>query len=452
MLDRFELEFLRRLIAEGGKLRGSWTESGIAEISGLAEVDSPRAVVLDVTAEPPRWLTGAQMSADGLLRFRAEAARSYLAVSSQAVLRPQVRERTASLLQSERNQADYLVIGPQAFLDAAEPLLEHRRSQGLRVRPVPVEEIYMEFGFGETTPKAIRDFLAFAYHRWQSPSPRYVLLLGDATYDYKNYLQTGVVNHVPPLMIKTRYMWTASDPAYASVNGDDILPDLAIGRLPAASVDEVRLLTEKILAYETGQASLSAPVVLVTDNPDTAGNFTADAEEIASTLLANRPVRKIYLDRLGTAPTRAAILEAFDEGASLTSYLGHGGIHLWADENLFNIWQIDSLSPQPQQPLLLTMSCLNGLFHFPYFDSLSEALLKADGKGAIAAFSPSGLSLNTPAHRYHKALLKEIFDNRHERLGDAILAAQQAYTATGAFPELLSIYHLLGDPALRLPH
>ncbi len=31
-----------------------------------------------------------------------------------------------------------------------------------------------------------------------------------------------------------------------------------------------------------------------------------------------------------------------------------------------------------------------------------------------------------------------------------ILAAQRAYAETGAFPELLSIYHLLGDPALKI--
>jgi hypothetical protein len=58
-----------------------------------------------------------------------------------------------------------------------------------------------------------------------------------------------------------------------------------------------------------------------------------------------------------------------------------------------------------QQPLLLTMSCLNGYYHFPYFNALSEELVKAEGKDAIAAFSPSGLSLNDPAHRYHEALL-----------------------------------------------
>jgi hypothetical protein len=96
------------------------------------------------------------------------------------------------------------------------------------------------------------------------------------------------------------------------------------------------------------------------------------------------------------------------------------------------------------------MNCLNGYFHFPYFDSLAEELVKAEGKGAIAAFSPSGLSLNDAAHRYHKALLQEIFDGRHERLGDAVLAAQEAYAGTGAMTELLAIYHLFGDPALKL--
>jgi hypothetical protein len=50
------------------------------------------------------------------------------------------------------------------------------------------------------------------------------------------------------------------------------------------------------------------------------------------------------------------------------------------------------------------MNCLNGIFHFPYFNSLSEELLKAEGKGVIAAFSPSGLNLHNAAEIFHKAL------------------------------------------------
>jgi hypothetical protein len=68
----------------------------------------------------------------------------------------------------------------------------------------------------------------------------------------------------------------------------------------------------------------------------------------------------------------------------------------------------------------------------------------------VAAVSPSGLSLDGPAHAYHRALMGAITSGRHERLGDAVLAAQGEYAATGLMPELLSIYHLLGDPALRI--
>jgi hypothetical protein len=251
-------------------------------------------------------------------------------------------------------------------------------------------------------------------------------------------------------MIKTSYLWTASDPTYGAVNGDDPLPDLAIGRLPAATVDELRWMVEKILAYEASGPHLDGPVVLVADNPDGAGDFHADADALASGVLAGREPRKIYLGQLDTETTRTEIVEAFDQGASLMSFLGHGGIQLWAHEDILDNARVASLAAQPRQPLLLTLNCLNGYFHFPYFNSLAEELLKTKDRGALEAFSPSGLSLNGPAQLYHRMLLRELTNPARLRLGDALLAAQGAYAETGAFPELLSIYHLFGDPALRL--
>lgn len=46
--------------------------------------------------------------------------------------------------------------------------------------------------------------------------------------------------------------------------------------------------------------------------------------------------------------------------------------------------------------------------------------------------------------------MAEISSGRHPRLGDAVLAAQVAYARAGLMPELLSIYHLLGDPATTI--
>jgi hypothetical protein len=417
-------------------------------VSGL----SAPAYVLDVTEEHrPVWLTRLEANTAGTVRFRAEADRRYALVSSDSAGRPEVRNPEPSQLKDVGIGAEYLIVGPRAFLDDAQPLVELRREQGLWSRAVSIEQVYEEFGFGEARPEALREFLEYAYHRWSRPRLRYVLLLGDATYDFKDYLGTGVVNRVPPLMMKTSYLWTASDPMMAAVNGDDLLPDFAIGRLPAATEDELRVLLGKILAYETGISGVStSKVVLVADNPDEAGNFVADADEIAQGLLAGRSVEKLYLSQLGSPGMRSGITAAFDAGASLMSYMGHGGIHLWADENIFDIDDVAALAPQSQQPLFVTMNCLNGYFHFPYFNSLSEELLKAEARGAIAAFSPTGLSLNAPAHRFHKALLEAVLHQGHRRLGDAVLAGQADYAASGAFPELLQIYHLLGDPALTL--
>ncbi len=443
MLDRFELQYPSVPAASGGIWEGELSLSGTVDVSGLDR----SARVLEVSGKP-RWLRGASASSSGV-RFSAQAGQRVLAVSPQSILTPSVTNVRPSSLKTRLEQADYLVLGPQAFLDAARPLLAIRHSQGLTTRAVPVEEVYSEFGHGEKRPEAIQDFISFAYYHWKRPAPRYLLLLGDASYDFKDYLGTGVRNQLPALAVKTTYLWTASDPTYAAVHGEDLLPDIAVGRLPASSLAEVQIMVEKILAYEK-RPERAAPFVFIADNRDGAGNFESDVEEIAASVSSTRDTRTIFLSREGVDATRRAILESFERGASVMSYVGHGGIHLWAHENVFNIDQVGALAPQSEQPLVLTLNCLNGYFHFPYFNALGEELVKAKGRGAIAAFSPTGLSLDESAHVLHQALLSEIASGRHARLGDAVAAAQAAYATDGAYSELLLIYHLLGDPALLL--
>jgi hypothetical protein len=443
MLDWFEVRYPRRAIAIEGRLRGAWSKSGVAELHGMGT----SVVILELSGDQPKWLQGFRHGSGGV-RFEVKAGAEYFASSSAE--RPEVRRASANSLLSRSNRADWIVIGPRAFLDTAEPLVRLRLRDGLRARAVAVEDIYESFGHGETTPRAINEFLRYAYQHWSKPALRYVLLLGDGTYDFKDYLRTGKQNQIPPLIVKTSYLWTASDPSFALVNGEDPLPDVAIGRLPAASPDEARSMVSKILAYEASGAKLGDRVVLVADNPDRTGDFDAHVRELTSGILSRFEPEPILLSQLGAAETRSRIRASFEEGMSLTSYIGHGGIHLWASENVLETSDVTELGPQSSQPVLVTMNCLNGYFHFPYFDALSEALVKAEDKGAVAAFSPSGLSLDGPAHEFHQVLLTELTSGRAARLGDAVLAAQRNYAQSGALPELLSIYHLLGDPALRI--
>ena len=279
------------------------------------------------------------------------------------------------------------------------------------------------------------------------PSPRYVLLLGDSTYDPRNFTGTALASPLPALYVGTSYLVTASDPALAAVNGDDALPDLAIGRLPARTPEEAESLVAKLVAWEDSGQRLTGKALLVADDPDPAGDFEADVRDVAESFLAGRDVQVAHVRELG-AGTRPVILDALNGGLSLLGYVGHGGAAVWASENVLNSFDVPSLLAQSRQPLLVTMNCLNGYFVAPSFDALGEALVKADGRGAVAAFSPSGLSLDGPAHVLHRALLLELTRGNHERLGDAVLAAQKAYAEAGPMPELVSIYHLFGDPAL----
>jgi len=129
---------------------------------------------------------------------------------------------------------------------------------------VDVADIYDEFSFGQKSPRAVRDFLGFAKNMWKRPI-KYVLLVGDASVDAKNYLGLGDFDLVPTRLIDTIFMETASDDWLADFDGDGIA-ELAIGRLPARDVSEARLLIGKILSYEQSRAA--EETLLVSDRND----------------------------------------------------------------------------------------------------------------------------------------------------------------------------------------
>jgi len=443
-LDRFGLTHPQASVLAGGRFEGEWSESGSVALAGV--VGAP--AIVDVTG-PPAWLTGFDASVAGV-RFAAAAGRRYVVVSAEGLLAPRVAAvLESSGLRATTNQADYLLVAPRAFLAAAAPLVARRQDQGLSARAVAFEDVADAFGHGRPSAEAIQAFVAYAYHSWARPSPRYVLLLGDASYDPRNFMGVSPPAPLPALWTRTSYLWTASDPLLAAVNGEDALPDLAIGRLPAASAPQAEALVAKLLAWEDAGQGLGGAAALVADDPDLAGDFEADVRDIASSFLAGREAQLLLLRELGSA-TRPRILQALDGGLGYLGYVGHGGAAVWASENVWNSWDAASLLAQSRQPLLTTWNCLNGYFVAPTFDSLAESLLKAEGRGAIAAFSPSGLSLDGPAHQYHRALVAALASGEHARLGDAILAAQQEYARSGLMPELLAVYQLLGDPALPI--
>ena len=130
-----------------------------------------------------------------------------------------------------------------------------------------------------------------------------MLLLGDSTYDPRNFTGTSQPSPLPALWTKTSYLWTVSDPQLAAVNGEDALPDLAIGRLPATTVEQAQTLVEKLLGVgglgpgPLGAGGCSWPTTRTspaTSRPtceDIAQSFLAGASERAAARASSGPRR-----------------------------------------------------------------------------------------------------------------------------------------------------------------
>ena len=122
------------------------------------------------------------------------------------------------------------MITDPAFASALAPLVGLRQSQGYTVKVVDVQDIYDEFSFGQKTPEAIRDFLVRAARSWAKP-PRFVLLVGNATNDPRNYQGLNEPDFVPTRIVATAVLETASDDWFADADGDSFA-ELAVGRPP----------------------------------------------------------------------------------------------------------------------------------------------------------------------------------------------------------------------------
>ena len=377
-----------------------------------------------------------------------------------------------SVISNPANQADYIIISHGDFIDGIQPLASFRRSQGLSVMVVDVEEVYDQFNYGIFNPLALQKFLRYTYTHWRAPKPTYVLLVGDAHYDYKGAivkLYRGALNRdydLYPIYVPTFHGWapasgeTAMDHRFVTVSGDDLLPDIFIGRLPVQSPHELGDMVKKIINYEAKrQPGLwQGRLMQVADNEvDNAGD---DIFERASKQLIEEHIpvgydtRKVYLRQIGSPEhTSQAILTTIDEGVLVVEYSGHGGTQTWADEGIFRIADAENLH-NVHLPFIITTTCLNGQFDQPLQfgqRSLSEQFLMG-GAGAIGILSATRLTYATVNAEFDKNLFTSIFAVKPSTLGAIIADAKTQFMMTA--PQLwipgVTQYTLFGDPATRL--
>lgn len=473
-LDWYELEYSRQFLAEGGELLFDspvLRETTEFRLSGF-EGEKPRLFELsEKLVEIVDFVYDAQ---EGTVLFQdigGARPRQYAAVVAERWKRPlRVELDVPGRLLQENQGAEYVIVTHRDFLDAAERLAAWRASddrfgQPLRTKVVDVQDIYDEFSGGMLDPMALRNFFSYAADHWE-PAPFFALLMGDGTYDYKNNSGTSSGNWIPAFQDGD----STYDEWYVRVAGDDILPDMAIGRLPVQTAAEADGVVAKLISYdrEPHVGTWQSRMLVVADdldNPEHPLNveamFLIDSEYLARNLLPKElDLRKLYLAQFPlegrTKPrARAEFIRRFNEGSLILTYLGHGNPDVLAHEQMFvvsrDLGEIDNGS---RLPFFYTAASQVGVFDDPVRTSMPEALLKLPDAGVIGMISATRVGYHDSnmilANSFHSQMYRS--GREYVPVGLALMEAKQMVQVftSGLALENIQRYSLFGDPAMRL--
>jgi hypothetical protein len=310
-----------------------------------------------------------------------------------------------------------------------------------------VEDLYDEFSFGNKSPQALRDFLLRAKTNWQK-SPRFVLLVGDASVDPRNYLGLGDFDFVPTKLIDTAVLETASDDWFVDFGGDG-LPKMAVGRLPVRTVEEAQFLISKIVGYEQSALRM-ADVLLVADmkGGEDDYDFEGASLEVQGLLPGGLTIYQIFRGQFtDDGQVHSQLLGRINEGKLLVNYLGHGSQEIWRGD-IFTSDDAAALTNGLRLPFVVSMTCLNGFFQDPSMDSLAELFLKAPQGGAVAVWASSGLTEPEGQSAMDKELVRLLFNGESLTIGEAVQKAKAATSDS----DVRRSWILFGDPTTRLKY
>jgi hypothetical protein len=463
LINRFKLDYYDAYFAENDQLffdgdqQGTWEyavdgfSTNTIQAYNLADPSAPIRIMNPVITPTAN---GYQLAFEDTILVEEH----YLALTPDAHLSPlSFSLDSASNWRSATNGADLIIISHSDFLSALQPLVDYRESQGYRVALVDVQDVYDEFNGGVFSPDAIQSFLAYAFANWTAPAPAFVLLVGDGHWDYKDAGGTGITVFMPPYLedVDPWIGETATDNAYVCVSGADNLPDMSIGRFPVSSVAEAQTMVQKVLSYEQNPlvGDWNTKLTFMADDADSGGDYAQISDDAIAILPPGYTSQKIYykVNYANAANARTALINAINEGRFVVHYAGHGRSTSWASEELFRIADLSSLTNSDALPLVLPMTCSEGYFIWPGNASLGDSIVRKQGGGAIASFSPTGYGLSNGHSILAESILDQLTNAHYNQLG--YLTTQAKYELFAALPSqgyLMDTYLLFGDPVLRL--
>lgn len=375
-------------------------------------------------------------------------------------------------------QPDVVIVTHNALKSAADRLADfHTQTNGYDVAVITIDNIYNEFSSGAKDITAVRDLMKMLYDKAANPSqmPRYLILFGDGTYDYKNNQipeenNTHFVPTYQSFETLGRSETYTSDDFFGLLDDNEgvkietggQLLDIGVGRIVATDLTQANAIIDKIFLYhkEVSYRSWRNVVTFIGDDED-GGVHLRQADSAAKILENDYPVYnkdKIYIDAYEQVSTpggnrypqvNTAINSRIFSGTLIMNYTGHGGENGWAHERILTFDDIGTWNNKHRLPLLVTATCSFSPFDNPNRRSAGEVIhQKADG-GAIGLISTVRLVYSHPNDVLVRSFFNHVFkpiNGEMPTLGELLVNTKNTVSLGANSRKFL----LLGDPAMKL--
>ncbi len=476
-LDYIELNVQRRLVMAGSQFgfRKIIPAEDIAIVRYRLSNAASGITVWDIT-DPVNAQKVKTQTSSGKLVFDAlnDTLRQFIAFNGQEFYQTEFVEKIENQNLHSVKNIDYLIIAHPDFMAEANRIGEfHRVKDGLTYFIATPGQIYNEYSSGSHDITAIRDFIKGIYdHSDPGKELRYVLLFGDASYDYKDRI-SGNNNFVPCWesieslnivnSIGSDDYFGYLDDGEGNNNSDKV--DVGIGRFTVSTPEEATMAVDKSIHYATNTEAVMNPwrnvITFLADDED-ANRHLKDAEALSNFLTNTHKVyniSKIYLDAYEQISTPSgqrapqvnqAVSDQLEQGTLVFNYSGHGGEIGLGHERFLTIGDINSWTNYDNLAVFITATCEFSRYDDPTRVSAGELVFLNEKGGGIALFSTSRATYASANLQLNMAIYENnMFDKLNgefPRFGDIVRRSKKLGGAND------KKFLLVGDPALQMAY
>ncbi len=280
---------------------------------------------------------------------------------------------------SMTESGEILVVSPAEFLAALQPYVQWKTRCGYKVTAVSLET-------AGNTANAVKAYISNYYNRHR---PAFLLLVGD---DSKFPVLTVGGN--------------TSDNCYGELAGDDVYPDVIVGKISAVTADQVRTQVERFVDYERNPSDTAHfPVfcgIASSEGPGDNNEYDYDHIRNIGNVLSAYTYTSGYelfdgshggMDAAGD-PAPAHVTTALNGGVGIVNYCGHGVYTGWSTTG-FSSAHVRQLDNAGKLPFIISVACQNG--DYVGRTCFAEEWLRAERNGSpVGAVGALMSTINQP--------------------------------------------------------